>query len=150
MKYVTMASALTPRARGEEAYSDLQRHPGNSPVPGLIIFRFNTPIYFANAQLFHRRIKEQVKAGGQEIKAVIVDMVANDRLDVTSIEMLEKLAEELQRNRIEMLAVHVHQPVLDIIQRSGLAEHFKTVSTFGTIDSAVHDYLNRHKELPDG
>jgi high affinity sulfate transporter 1 len=126
------------------AYSDIQRHPKNKTIPGLIIFRFNSPIYFANASLFHSRIKELIKECDQPVKAIIVDMVTNDRLDITSIEMLEKLAEELQRNNIAMMATHVHQPILQIARRSGLAEHFSKVKLFPTIDAAVQDYTKLH------
>ncbi len=126
------------------AYSDIQRHPKNKSIPGLIIFRFNSPIYFANASLFHSRIKEIIKECDQPVKAILVDMVTNDRLDITSIEMLEKLAEELRRNNIAMMATHVHQPILQIARRSGLAEHFNKVKLFPTIDAAVQDYIKLH------
>lgn len=126
------------------AYSDIQRHPTNKPIPGLIIFRLNSPIYFANASLFHSRIKELIKESDQPVKAIIVDMVTNDRLDITSVEMLEKLAEELQRNNIAMMATHVHKPILEIVRHSGLAEHFNKVKLFPTIDAAVQDYIKLH------
>jgi high affinity sulfate transporter 1 len=129
------------------AYSDIQRHPKNKPIPGLIIFRFNSPIYFANASLFHNRIKGLIKEYGRPVKAVIVDMVTNDRLDITSVEMLEKLAEELQRNGIAMMATHVHKPILEIVHRSGLAEHFSKVKLFPTIDAAVQDYIKLHSTV---
>ena len=123
------------------AYSDIQRHQKNKTIPGLIIFRFNSPIYFANASLFHSRIKELIKECDPPAKAIIVDMVTNDRLDITSIEMLEKLAEELQRNDIKMMATHVHQPILQTVRHSGLAEHFSKIRLFPTIDAAVQDYM---------
>ncbi|MCX6005431.1 MAG: sulfate permease [Chloroflexi bacterium] len=123
------------------AYSDMQRHPENTSIPGLIIFRFNSPVYFANASLFHNHLKELIRKNAQPVKAIIIDMVSNDRLDITSIEMLEKLTEELQRHNIIMMATQVHQPVLETVRRSGLGQHFADVSVFPTIDAAVQNYL---------
>jgi SulP family sulfate permease len=128
------------------AYSDIQRHPENSLVPGLIIFRFNSPIYFANASLFHSRLRELIQKNVQSVRAVVVDIVANDIFDITSIEMLEKLTDELRRKNIEIMAVHLHQPALEVVRRSGLAQHFSAITVFPTIDTAVQDYLKRYPQ----
>jgi SulP family sulfate permease len=126
------------------AYTDIRRHPENKSIPGLVIFRFNSPLYFANATLFHSRLKELISASVPPAKAVIVDMVTNDQLDITSIEMLEKLTVELERNRIEVMVAEVHQPVREIARRSGLAGHLDRTKVFPTVDAAVQDFLKRN------
>ncbi|MCJ7516080.1 MAG: sodium-independent anion transporter, partial [Dehalococcoidia bacterium] len=126
------------------AYTDIRRHPESKSIPGLLIFRFNSPLYFANATLFHSRLKELVSASVPPARAVIVDMVTNDQLDITSIEMLEKLAAELERNRIEIMVAEVHQPVCEMARRSGLAEHLDKARVFPTVDAAVQDFLKRN------
>ena len=133
------------RVPGEPgAYTDIQRHPENKSIPGLIIFRFNSPLYFANAALFHSRLKELISSSTPPAKAVIVDMVTTDQLDITSIEMLEKLAVELERNHIEIMVADVHEPTREMARRSGLAEHLDKAMVFPTIDAAVQDYLKRN------
>jgi MFS superfamily sulfate permease-like transporter len=126
------------------AYTDIRRHPENKSIPGLVIFRFNSPLYFANASLFHSRLKELISASVPPAKAVIVDMVTNDQLDITSIEMLEKLTVELERNRIEIMVAEVHQPVREMARRSGLAGHLDRAKVFPTVDAAVQDFLKRN------
>lgn len=126
------------------AYTDIRRHPDSKSIPGLVIFRFNSPLYFANAALFHSCLKELISASVPPAKAVIVDMVTNDQLDITSIEMLEKLAVELERNRIEIMVADVHQPVREIARRSGLTEHLDRAKVFPTVDAAVQDFLKRN------
>ncbi len=126
------------------AYTDIQRHPENKSIPGLVIFRFNSPLYFANAALFHSRLKELISSNTSPAKAVIVDMVTTDQLDITSIEMLEKLAVELERNHIEIMVADVHEPTREMARRSGLAEHLNKAKVFPTIDAAVQDYLKRN------
>ncbi|MCJ7515920.1 MAG: SulP family inorganic anion transporter [Dehalococcoidia bacterium] len=126
------------------AYTDIRRHPESKSIPGLLIFRFNSPLYFANATLFHSRLKEIIRLSTPPTKAVVVDMVTNDQLDITSIEMLEKLAAELERNRIEIMVAEVHQPVREMARRSGLAEHLDKARVFPTVDAAVQDFLKRN------
>jgi MFS superfamily sulfate permease-like transporter len=110
----------------------------------LVIFRFNSPLYFANASLFHSHLKELISKSIPPAKAVIVDMVTNDQLDITSIEMLEKLAVELERNRVEIMVAEVHQPVREMARRSGLAAHLDRAKVFPTVDAAVQDFLKRN------
>ncbi len=129
------------------AYSDIRRNPQNRTIPGLLIFRFNSPIYFANASLFHRKIKDLLAKSNQPVKSIIVDMITNDQLDVTSIEMLEKLSEELRRNNILMMATNVHKPILETVYRSGLVKNLNRVSVFPTMDAAVQEYLKQYPNV---
>jgi len=126
------------------AYSDIQRHPEDQPVPGLLIFRLAAPLYFANASLFCNRLKELVGESVPPPRAIVVDMSASDDLDITSIEMLENLIKEFKEEHIELIAAEVHQPVIEMARRSGLAEHFGKAQVFATVDAAVQDFLKRY------
>jgi len=126
------------------AYTDIQRHPEDRPVEGLLIFRLNAPLYFANSSLIYSSLKELIAENQPPPKAVILDMSACDNLDITCLEMLEKLIKELREEGIEMMAAEVHQPVRDMAQRSGLANEFNRSQIFPTVDAAVQDYIRRH------
>jgi len=119
------------------AYTDIQRHPEDQPVEGVIIFRLNAPLYFANASLIYNRLKELTRDNQPPPKAVILDMSASDNLDITSLEMLEKLVTELKEANIEVMVAEVHQPVRDMAVRSGLANEFSRSQVFPTVDVAV-------------
>jgi MFS superfamily sulfate permease-like transporter len=123
------------------AYSDIRRHPENISIPGLTIFRFNSPVYFANASLFHSHIKELIAKSSEPVRAIIIDMVANDRIDITGVQMLEKLTGELKKNNITFMVAQVHEPVRETIRRSGMGPHFAHVSVFPSIAAAVKSYL---------
>ncbi len=131
-------------------YTDIQRHPENKSIPGLLIFRLNAPLYFANASLFYRRLKKLIGRSDPPTKSLIVDMVTTDELDITSIEMLEKLAAELDRSGIEIMVAEVHQPVRETARRSGLAERLDKARVFPTVDAAVQDFVKRSKRKPAG
>ena len=126
------------------AYTDIQRHPEDRPVEGLIIFRLNAPLYFANASLIHSSLRELIRDSQPPPKAVIIDMSASDNLDITGLEMLEKLVRELKEANIRVMVAEVHQPVRDMALRSGLADEFNRSQVFPMVDAAVRDYLHRN------
>jgi SulP family sulfate permease len=128
------------------AYTDIQRHPEDRPVEGLVIFRLNAPLYFANAPLVRQRLRELVGDSRPPPVAVIIDMSACDNLDITSLETLQKLIAELKETNIEVMAAEVHQPVRDMILRSGLAGELNRSQLFPTVDAAVKDFIGRHPE----
>ena len=126
------------------AYTDIQRHPEDQPVDGLMIFRLNAPLYFANSSLIYSSLKDLIAGDVPPPRAVILDMSVCDNLDITSLEMLEKLIKELREAGIEIMAADVHQPVRDMAQRSGLANEFNRSMVFPTVDTAVREYLKNH------
>ncbi|MCX5994232.1 MAG: SulP family inorganic anion transporter, partial [Chloroflexi bacterium] len=126
------------------AYTDILRHPEDRPVEGLIIFRLNAPLYFANAPLIYSRLRELVRNSQPPPTSVILDMSACDSLDITSLETLEKLVTELKEANIEVMAAEVHQPVRDMMLRSGMAGELNRSQLFPTVDAAVKDFIGRH------
>jgi SulP family sulfate permease len=123
------------------AYTDLERHPENRPIPGLIIFRLDSPLYFANASLVRERVRALVKESKPLARALLFDMSVNDRLDITGAEMLEKLVSELEKDGIVVMFSHVHKPVLDMIRKFGHPEVFREDRVFPTADAGVQHYL---------
>jgi MFS superfamily sulfate permease-like transporter len=73
----------------------------------LLIFRPNATMYFPNATEVRDHIRALVKTGKPSVRAVLIDMTANDELDITSVEMLENLAEQLHHERVELLLAEV-------------------------------------------
>jgi SulP family sulfate permease len=71
---------------------------------------------------------------------VLIDMTANDELDLTSVEMLENLAEQLHNEAIELLLAEVHEPVKEMVERSGLLKKIGTEQIFPTVDAAVQHF----------
>jgi MFS superfamily sulfate permease-like transporter len=136
--------ALLGRVLGVQGvYTDLERHPENMPVPGLTIFRLDSPLYFANASLVKGRVKALMKESKPPAKALLFDMAVNDRLDITGAEMLVKLVNELERDGTMVMLSHVHQPALDMARKFALPEGFIKERIFPNVDSGVQYYLER-------
>ena len=96
--------------------------PENEPVPGILIVRPDAQLYYANAQTFRNLVREMVaRRALQPLGAVIIDASAQDELDFTTTEMLIELVRQLRANGIEVYMAEVHAPVLEGIDRAGLA-----------------------------
>jgi MFS superfamily sulfate permease-like transporter len=91
-------------------------------VPGLLIFRLNAPMYFANDEPLRERIKELVSTADSKIRAVLLDLEASNHLDLSSADMLAELVGELKAQRAELLLAYVRAPIRDLLSRSGVAQ----------------------------
>jgi len=130
------------------AYSDLTRHPENTPVPGVLILRIDAPMYYANALTVRDRVKELVEGAQTPPQALIFDAAAQDSLDITSAEVVKGLVKELHGQGIEVYAAEVHDPVLEFGRMSGLFELFDKGHIFPTVDAAVAAFRERDAQAP--
>jgi len=84
------------RIPGKQVYGDIERHPENETIPGLLIFRLNAPMFFANDEPLRERIKELVRTTDPTPRAVLFDLEASNHLDLSSADMLAELVAELK------------------------------------------------------
>jgi sulfate permease, SulP family len=129
------------------AYSDLIRHPENSPVPGVLIVRVNGQVYYANARTVRDRVKAMIAERETPPRAVIVDSSAWDQIDLTSIEVIKGLVKELRGEGIAVYFADVHAPVLESGRQTGLLELLGEDRVFPTVDAAVRHIEADHHEL---
>jgi MFS superfamily sulfate permease-like transporter len=129
------------------AYSDLTRHPENTPVPGVLIVRLDAPMYYANALTARDRVKAMVREAASPPRAVIFDAEGQDDLDLTSADMLKGLIAELRGSGTLVYVANVHAPVLDRARATGLLEEVGAERVFPTVDLAVRD-LEQHAIEP--
>jgi len=119
------------------AYSDLSRHPDNTPVPGVLIVRVDAQLYYANALTVRDRVKAMIAEMASPPRAVILDSVAWDQIDVTSTDVLKGLVKELRGNGIEVYWAEVHAPVLEYGRQTGLLDAIGEDHVYPTVDAAV-------------
>lgn len=119
------------------AYSDLNRHPENTAVPGTLILRLDAPMYYANALTVRKQIKTLVEAAQPSLRAIVLDSSGQDSLDITSAEVLKGLVKELKGKGIEVYTAEVHAPARDASRQTGLLEIIGEDHNFPTVDAAV-------------
>ncbi len=119
------------------AYSDLGRHPENTPVPGVLIVRVDAQLYYANALTVRDRVKAMIAELASPPRAVILDSTAWDEIDVTSTDVIKGLVKELHGNGIDVYWAEVHAPVLEYGRQTGLFAAIGEDHVFPTVDAAV-------------
>ncbi len=114
------STAVLGQSPGQEAYRDVKRHPEAKTLPGLLLFRFDSILFFANANHFADTLKSAVSAAEVPVKAVLVDAETVSAIDTTACEALVKLQSELAGQGIALAFARVRDPVRDVMQRSGV------------------------------
>jgi high affinity sulfate transporter 1 len=119
------------------AYSDLGRHPENTPIPGVLILRLDAPMYYANALTVRDRAKALIEEAETLPRAVIFDAAAQDEIDLTSTDTLKSLVKELRAKNIAVYFAEVHAPIREFSRRTELLELIGEDKIFPTLDAAV-------------
>jgi sulfate permease, SulP family len=119
------------------AYGEIGRHPHYERIPGMLVLRLESPLFYANATPVRDRIKALIGASNPPPKAVVIDAGANDQLDVTSLEMLTQLVQTVRSAGVDFALADVRQPVLKIARRAGLLDQIGENRIFHTVDEAV-------------
>ena len=122
----------------------IARYPDARRVPGLVLFRWDAPLFFANAEWFHDRILDAVARSPTPVRWVVVTAEPVTSVDVTSADMLAELDDSLQAAGIELCFAEMKDPVKDKLKRFGLFDRFGEQTFFPTIGSAVSHYLATH------
>jgi high affinity sulfate transporter 1 len=141
-------SAVLGRPEGVEGYHDITRYPEARLIPGLVLFRWDAPLFFANAELFKERVLDAVATSPSTVRCVVVAAEPVTSVDVTAADALVELEEELHNAGIELCFAELKDPVKDKLRRFGLLDQFGEGFLFPTIEAAVDSYLRGLSEHP--
>ena len=111
--------------------------------PGLVVYRFDAPLVFANAAFFTERLDELVANAGAGLKCVIFDAEAVSDFDATAAEALENLDANLERLGIELWIARANKPLRDLLQATGLTERLGKDNLYPSVRAAVNAYQAR-------
>lgn len=133
-------SAVLGQPDGVKGYHDIQRYPQASLIPGLVLFRWDAPLFFANAELFNDRVLDAVAASPTPVRWLVVAAEPVTSVDVTSADVLAELDETLHAAGIKLCVAEMKDPVKDKLKRFGLFARLGEAAFFPTIDDAVSNY----------
>jgi MFS superfamily sulfate permease-like transporter len=119
------------------AYTDLAQHSENVPVPGVLIVRLDSQIYYANATTTRDAVKILIAKMEPSPRAVIFDASAQDQIDLTGAKMLAGLVKEQHGKSVGIYFAEVHVGMRDDARKSGLLEVIGEDHIFPTLDIAV-------------
>jgi sulfate permease, SulP family len=113
--------------------------------PGLIVYRFDAPLVFANAAFFTERLEELVANAGAGLHCVILDAEAISDFDSTAAEALENLDADLERRGIELWIARANGPLRSLLQATGLTIRIGQENIYPSVRAAVIAYRTRFK-----
>ena len=108
--------------------------------PGLIVYRFDAPLVFANAAFFTERLEELIANAGAGLKCVILDAEAISDFDSTAAEALENLDTDLERGGVELWIARANAPLRDLLQVTGLMTRIGQENIHPSVRAAVTAY----------
>ena len=134
--------AVLGRVEGLRGYHDVERYPEAARTPGLVLFRWDAPLFFANAELFQQRLMEAVEASPTPVRRVVVAAEPVTSVDVTSADMLRELTQALSERGIALHFAEMKDPVRDKLKRFDLLELIGADRFDPTVSSAVDRYVD--------
>lgn len=135
-------SAVLGRADGVKGYHDITRYPDARRVPGLVLFRWDAPLFFANAEFFRERALDAVAASPTPVHWLVVGAEPITSVDVTAADTLDELDRELRLAGIALCFAEMKDPVKDKLKRFGLFSRLGEERFFPTLGQAVGAYVD--------
>jgi len=129
------------RVRQRKGYHDVARHPAGERIPGLVIARFDAPLFFANAGVFQRAIQDLVAAATPNPSWVVISAEPITDIDTTAADMLVELDELLASSGVHLVFAELKGPVKDHLADYGLTARFGPDRHYPTLGTAVAGFL---------
>ncbi len=130
------------RVAGLEGYHDTRTHPEAQHLPGLVIYRFDGPLFFANATTFRDEVRRMARADPPPTWILIAAEPMTD-VDTTASDVLEELDQALNAQGISLVFAELKDPVRDKIERYGLTRTIDPHHFFPTIEAAIAAYRDK-------
>jgi len=138
-------SAVLGRVDHVRGYHDITRYPQARRVPGLVLFRWDAPLFFANAELFHDRVLDAIDGSPTPVRCLVVAAEPVTSVDVTAADILVELDESLKAADIELCFAEMKDPVKDKLKRFGLFARLGEDTFFATVGESVSRYVERYR-----
>ena len=136
--------AILGRVEGVKGYHDVTRYPEARLIPGLVLFRWDAALFFANAELFQERIIAAAENSPTPVRWLVVAAEPLTNVDVTAADILAELDRTLREADIKLSFAELKDPVKDKLKRFGLFKQIGEQSFFPTTGAAVSAYLKAH------
>lgn len=132
------------QVEGIRGFHDIKRHPDARQIPGLLLFRWDAPLFFANAELFQQCLLQALERAPAPVRRVVIAAEPVTSIDVTSADMLGDLQRMLADAGIELHFAEVKGPLKDKLRRFGLLHGDQAQHLQPTVSAAVEAYLSDH------
>jgi high affinity sulfate transporter 1 len=124
-----------------KGYHDTDRYPDARLIPGLLLYRFDAPLFFANAGYFRRRVHRLVAEATHPVRWIVVAAEPITDVDTSAADTLHQLLAELRQQGVTLAFAELKDPVKDRIKRYGLFDAIGPDRFFPTVGTAVDGYV---------
>jgi high affinity sulfate transporter 1 len=118
-------------------YGDVSLHPSAKVVPGVVVYRLDDRLFFANARYFKARVQEAIRAAPTRTKWLVFDAGAMTHADATGLEALADLTKDLRRDGITLVVANLRTYLLDQFETAGVIEQVGRDRFYPTVRAAV-------------
>jgi MFS superfamily sulfate permease-like transporter len=132
--------AVVGRVEGMDGWHSVHAFPAAIEVPGVVVYRWEAPLFFANAELFCERVQAAIAAAPGPVSCCVVAAEPVTSVDVTAADAVAELDDTLHAAGIELCFAEMKDPVKDKLKRFGLFSRLGAERFFATIDEAVAAY----------
>jgi SulP family sulfate permease len=140
-------------APGVAGMHDIDDYPDAKQVPGLLVYRYDSPLFFANAENFKKRALESIAEHGP-IEWMLLNFEANVQIDLTSFDALGELLDALDERGVTLALARVKHDMEEQLDRAGLVDRIGRDHIFDTLPTAVQAYVHfyeaEHGQPPPG
>ncbi|MGF1541609.1 MAG: SulP family inorganic anion transporter [Pleurocapsa sp.] len=129
--------AVLGKVPGLAGLHDIEDWQGATTIPGLVIYRYDAPLCFANAENFKQRSLEAIEAETTPVEWFVLNMEANVEIDITAIDILSELRKELAAKNITFAMARVKQDLYLELERAGFLHNIPAEQIYPTLPTAI-------------
>ncbi|KWE65093.1 transporter [Burkholderia ubonensis] len=138
--------AVLGRLTGVRGYHDVARHPEAAQTPGLVLFRWDAPLFYANVEIFCEHLHAALRHAPSPASRVVVAAEPVTDIDVSAADRLVALADELRERGIALCFAEMKGPVKDRLRAYGLFDTFGEANFFPTVTDAVAHHVRQRRD----
>jgi SulP family sulfate permease len=133
--------AFLGRIPGTRRFSDLERHPDNERIKGVLAFRVESSLLYFNAENAMRAVLDQLRSDDSDIRLVVCDLSTSPHVDLAGARMLENLSGELAKQNVTLRVTDARASVRDLLRAEGVDEKVGGINRFASVADVVDDFL---------
>jgi SulP family sulfate permease len=135
---------------GIDGFHAIDQHVRGETIPGLIVNRFDAPLFFANANYFVKHARQLIAEAETPVEWFLLDAERVFDMDITSADVIRTLLDEFEREKIVLAIARASQPVYHMLERTDLADRIGTKHFFPTVRTGVRAFLEREHMPEEG
>jgi high affinity sulfate transporter 1 len=132
--------AFLGRIPGTRRYSDLERNPENEVIPGMVIFRIESGLFYFNVEHVRDMVWQKLRAATVPLRLVVCDLSTSPYVDVAGARMLAGLHTDLEAAGIQFRLVEARASVRDILRAEGLEERLGQINRRMSVDDMIEAF----------